>query len=106
MSKPKELLGVKPKKITVSDALLIAGSKAVAENLMSRFFGLNSSYLSSAVKLGAGITINQFSKGKFQTAGTIASTALILDGAEDAIVATKPYLPNWGGSSDNEGDTI
>lgn len=78
-----ELLGVKSSKLSLMDALLIAGAKISSEKILSAYVG-NGSIMSGAIKLVGGSIMNKAVSGK---AGDIIGTALIVDGAEDVVTA-------------------
>lgn len=78
-----EILKAKAGKLTVIDALMIAGAKSVSERILSRFIG-NGTLLSGAIKLAGAITLVSGVKGKI---GDILGTALMVDGAEDIITS-------------------
>lgn len=78
-----DILKAKGGKLTVIDALLIAGAKSVSERILSRFIG-NGTILSGAVKLGGAVALVSGVKGKI---GDILGTALMVDGAEDIITS-------------------
>ena len=78
-----EILKAKSGKLTIMDALMIAGAKSVSERLLSKVIG-NGTLLSGAVKLGGAITLVSGVKGKI---GDILGTAMMVDGAEDIITS-------------------
>jgi len=78
-----DLLKSRSGKLTIMDALMIAGTKSITERLLSRVIG-NGTLMSGAVKLGGAITLVSGVKGKI---GDILGTALMVDGAEDIITS-------------------
>lgn len=71
--------------ISVLDAMGIALVKSTEERLLARIpFVGNGNYISGAVKLASGITLNKMVKGKI---GDIVGTAFIVDGGEDLVTA-------------------
>ena len=78
-----KILEAKGGKLTVIDALMIAGAKSVSERLLSKIIG-NGSLMSGAIKLAGAIGLVSGVKGKV---GDIFGTALMVDGAEDIITS-------------------
>jgi hypothetical protein len=76
-----KLLNKKVGKISIIDALMIAGAKAITERVMTPFIG-NGTLLSGGVKAVAGGLLSGFVGGK---AGDILGTAIIIDAGEDVI---------------------
>lgn len=76
-----KLLNQKVGQITITDALLIAGTKQIEERLLSGFVG-NGTLFSGMIKGGLGIVMNSALGGK---TGDIIGTAFIVDGAEDIV---------------------
>jgi len=95
MSKPKELLGVKAKRVSVGEAVLLGVTKQTVEAGMSKFFRLNSSWLSSGIKVGVGSVVSHFGGKASGTPGAILNTlgnGFVLDGVEDGIVSGKRMI--------------
>ena len=67
-------------KLSLMDALLIAGTKTLSEQVLARTPVGNSTYLSGAVKIAGAIVSTNVVGGKV---GDILGTALMVDGAED-----------------------
>jgi len=85
-------------KLSLTDAMLIAGTKTISEKLLARvpLVG-NASYQSGFIKIAGAMGLNQFVGGK---TGDILGTALMVDGAED--VANK-LIGNFLGSGNSNG---
>ena len=78
-----KILSAKSGKLTIMDALMIAGAKSVSERLLQKVIG-NGTIMSGAIKLVGAVTLVSGVKGK---AGDILGTALMVDGAEDIITS-------------------
>ena len=78
----KNLIAIKPKKLNMGDALLIAVSKTFTERLMARSFGLNQTVGSGAIKMGLGFALDKIVGGSI---GDVLGTAMTVDGVEDFI---------------------
>ena len=75
------LIKAKAGKITIGDALAVAGLKIAEERLLSGFIG-NGTLVSGGVKVGLALLSSKTLGGKF---GELLGTALMVDGAEDII---------------------
>ena len=92
-----KLLGAKAGKLTITDALMIAGTKVLSERLLATVIG-DASIMSGGIKLlGAGLVRGAVG-GKM---GDIFGTALVVDGAEDVVTAVFPQISGglFGGVS-------
>ena len=78
-----QILSQKAGKLTIADALMIAGAKSVSERVLSRFIG-NGTLISGGLKLAGAIGLVSGVKGKV---GDILGTAMMVDGAEDIITS-------------------
>ena len=78
-----EMLKAKSGKLTIMDALMIAGAKSVSERVLQNFIG-NGTLMSGGIKLAAAVTLVSGVKGKV---GDVVGTALMVDGAEDIITS-------------------
>lgn len=78
-----DLLKAKSGKLSVMDALMIAGAKSVSERILARFVG-NGTLMSGALKMGISIALISGVKGKV---GDILGTAMMVDGGEDIITS-------------------
>lgn len=78
-----EILKAKSGKLTILDALMIAGAKSVSERLLQGIIG-NGTIMSGAIKLAGAVGLVSGVKGKI---GDIVGTALMVDGAEDIITS-------------------
>lgn len=77
-----EILGARPGKLSVGDALFVAGSKIITERILAPFIG-NGTVVSGGIKLvGAGLV-----RGFGGNIGSIISTGMTVDGAEDIVTA-------------------
>lgn len=95
-----EILGAKAGKLSYMDALLIAGTKIVSERLLATVVG-NGSLVSGATKMiGAGF-VDKFVSNKY---GSIITTALVVDGAEDVVLSFLPQIS--GGFLGNKQTTV
>ncbi len=83
-----KILGAEAGKLTLMDALMIAGVKIVEERLLATFVG-NGSVLSGGVKIGGAFVVNKFVGGKVSD---VLATALMVDGAEDIVTAFFPKI--------------
>ena len=90
------VLQAKSGKLTIMDALFIAGAKSVSERLLQGIIG-NGTIMSGAIKLVGAVTLVSGVKGKV---GDILGTALMVDGAEDIITSF------MGGAVKNIGNGI
>ncbi len=68
-------------KLSIMDALAIAGTKTFSERFLSRYIG-NATLMSGGIKVAGSLAINNFVGGKV---GDVLGTALMVDGAEDII---------------------
>lgn len=85
-----QIIGSQAGKLSQTDALMIAGTKILSERILAQFIGDGSLFSGGAKMLGATL-IKKFVGGN---AGTIISTAMTVDGAEDIVLA---FLPNISG---------
>jgi hypothetical protein len=83
-----QILGAKTGKLSITDALLIAGAKIVSERTLAPLIG-NSSLFSGGIKMVGAITLHKVMPGKISD---IVGTALTVDGAEDLLLA---FMPNF-----------
>ncbi len=68
-------------KLSVMDALAIAGTKTFSERFLANYIG-NATLMSGGIKVAGAIVSNGMIGGKV---GDILGTALMVDGAEDII---------------------
>jgi hypothetical protein len=111
MSNQKELLGVKAKRVTVGEAVLLGVAKQTVEAGMSKFFRLNSSWLSSGIKVGIGSVVSYFggkANGYLGAGLNTLGNGFVLDGVEDGIVSGKRMITAKLSDSGmlNEGEMI
>ena len=78
-----KILSASAGKLTLMDALLIAGSKSVTERILAKFIG-NGTLFSGGAKIISGIALNKLVSGKI---GDIFGTAMLVDGTEDIVQA-------------------
>jgi len=92
------LIKGKPSKSMFFDALVIAGIKTAEERLLARLIG-NGTFVSGAIKGGIGFVLPMFA-GKDNKWINLASTAFIVDSAEDLVNAGLNYA-GWGGPTES-----
>lgn len=83
-----QILGAKTGKLSITDALLIAGAKIVSERMLAPLIG-NSSLFSGGTKMVGAYAIHKLAPGKISD---VFGTALTVDGAEDLLLA---FMPNF-----------
>lgn len=84
-------------KSTFTDALVIAGVKTAEEKLLARFIG-NGTFVSGLAKGGIAVAISAI--GKNNKYANLATTAFVVDSAEDLINAGMQYF-GWGGPTES-----
>lgn len=78
-----KLLSRKAGKLSIGDALMIAGAKSLGERVLTPIIG-NGTLISGGIKIVGAILSNQMLGGKI---GDILGTSLMVDGAEDLVTA-------------------
>tara|TARA_Y100000310_G_C20541492_1_gene743528 strand:+ start:710 stop:1021 length:312 start_codon:yes stop_codon:yes gene_type:complete len=78
-----KLLSAKGGNISLGDAVGIALTKSLEERILSRFIG-NGTLFSGGAKILGAVMSNKLIGGKF---GDVLGTALMVDGAEDLVLA-------------------
>ncbi len=76
-----KILGAKGGQLSVSDSLMIAGTKILSERVLASVIG-NGTLISGGIKLTGAVMSKNFVGGKIND---ILGTALMVDGAEDIV---------------------